>query len=228
MSLDKTKISIIIPCKDEAEGLRKIIRSIRKYSDDIIVMDGHSKDNTKQIVTEEKTRYFLDHGKGRGEAVRDGFKKAKNEYILVFDADGSSDYKDIPKILSPLFKENADLVIGSRRTGGSFDLKMDFMGLIRSSGSDFLVYLVNRRFNADFSDILFGFRALKKSKVAKLNLKANGHELEQEMVVNALKKGLKIVEVPSRENARKWGKSKLKTLTGIKFIFHLLNALYFS
>lgn len=226
MRYDKNKVSIVIPCKDEAEGLKKIIQSAKPYSNDIIIMDGHSKDNTKDIVLKENVRYFLDHGQGRGEAVRDGFKKAKNEYILVFDADGSSDYRDIPLILSPLFKKNADLVIGSRRTGGSFDLKMDFQGLLRSSGSDFLVLLVNKRFNSDFSDILFGFRALKKSSLRKLNLKANGHELEQEMVVNALKNKLKIVEIPSRENARKWGKSKLKTITGVKFIFHLLQALY--
>lgn len=227
MKYSKNKVSIVIPCKDEAEGLRKVIQSAKPYSSDIVIMDGHSKDNTKDIALKENVRYFLDHGKGRGEAVRDGFKKAKNEFILVFDADGSSDYKDIPLILSPLFKKNADLVIGSRRTGGSFDLKMNFQGLLRSSGSDFLVYLVNKRFKSDFSDILFGFRAVKKSSLRKLNLKANGHELEQEMVVSALKNKLNIVEVPSRENARKWGKSKLKTITGVKFIFHLLKALYF-
>lgn len=226
MGYNKNKVSIIIPCKDEAEGLKKIIQSVKPYSNDIVIMDGHSKDNTRDIALKEKVRYFLDHGKGRGEAVRSGFNKTKNEYILIFDADGSSDCRDIPLLLSPLFKESADLVIGSRRTGGSFDLKMDFHGILRSSGSDFLVLLVNKRFNADFSDILFGFRALKKSSLKKLNLKANGHELEQEMVVNALKNKLKIVEVPSRENARKWGKSKLKTITGVKFIFYLLRALY--
>ncbi len=228
MRYNKDKVSILVPCKDEAEGLEKVLKSIKAYSNDIIVIDGHSKDNTKAIAKKVNARYILDHGKGRGEAVRMGFKKAKYEYILIFDADGSSDYKDIPKILTPLFEEKADVVIGSRRTGGSFDLKMDFQGLLRSSGSDFLVYLLNKRFSSNFSDILFGFRALRKSSISKLNLKANGHELEQEMVVNALKKGLKIVEVPSRENARKWGKSKLKTITGVKFIFHLLNALYFS
>lgn len=227
MKFNKNKVSIIVPCRDEAEGIKKILNSIKPYSNDIIVIDGHSKDNTKEIVLKENLKFYLDNGKGRGAAVRFGFKKAKNDIILVFDSDGSSDYKDIPLLLNPLFENKSDFVIGSRRTGGSFDLKMDFQGLLRSSGSDFLVYMVNKKFNTDFSDILYGFRAIKKTAVKKLNLKANGHELEQEMVVNALKKKIRILEVPSRENARKWGKSKLSTITGIKFIFHLINALYF-
>lgn len=227
MRYDKNKVSIVIPCKDEAGGLREILVSVKPYSDDIIVLDGHSKDNTKEIVLKEKARYFLDSGKGRGEAVRMGFKKAENQYIVVFDADGSHNEKDIPKLLVPLFTNKADIVIGSRRKGGSLDLNMDFWGIVRSGGSDFLAYLVNKRFNTEFSDILYSFRAVKKSAIKTLHLKANGFELEQELVAKGLKKKLKIVEIPTRENARKWGKSKLRTITGIKFIFHLLNELYF-
>lgn len=165
MRYDKNKVSIVIPCKDETEGLRKILISVKPYSNDIIVLDGHSKDNTRELVLKEKARYFLDNGKGRGEAVRLGFKKAENEYIVAFDADGSHNEKDIPKLIAPLFINKADIVIGSRRKGGSLDLNMDFWGIVRSGGSDLLAYLVNKRFNTELSDILYSFRAVKKSAV---------------------------------------------------------------
>jgi glycosyltransferase involved in cell wall biosynthesis len=224
---DKNKVSIIIPAKNEGEGLLKILRSIKPYGSEIIVVDGHSTDNTRHITKVFGAKYILDNGIGRGDGVRIGINKAKNPYLLFFDADGSHNPKEIPSLLIPLFKNEADVVIGSRRTGGSFDLNMDFWGIARSGGADFLAYLVNKRFNTGYSDILFSFRAIKKSVAKKLDLAANGFEIEEELVVKTLKKGYRLKEVPTRENARKWGKSKLHTITGIKFVFYLIKELYF-
>ena len=145
---------------------------------------------------------------------------------MLFDADGSHNPSDIPKLVSPILKNKVDLVIGSRRTGGSFDLNMSFAGILRSGGADLLAYMVNKKFNTNLSDILYSFRAVRKSSIKDLKLKANDFCIEQEMVVKALKNSVRLLEVPSRENARGWGKSKLKTITGIKFIFHLLYNLY--
>jgi glycosyltransferase involved in cell wall biosynthesis len=221
------KVSVIIPAKNEGEGLIKILQSVNPYVDEIIVVDGHSTDNTRAITKAFGANYILDHGIGRGDAVRLAIKKAKNPYLLFFDADGSHNAREIPLLLNPLFKNQADAVIGSRRTGGSFDLNMDFWGIARSGGADFLAYLVNKRFGTKYSDILFSFRSVKAPVARKLNLKANGFEIEEEFVVKCLKKGYRLLEVPTRENARKWGKSKLHTVTGIKFIFFLIKELYF-
>lgn len=226
MRYDKNKVTIIVPAKNEGEGLKRILTSIKPYAKEIIVVDGHSTDDTKEITLKSGALYFLDNKKGRGDAVRIGIIKAKGDYLLFFDADGSHNAKEIPSLLTPLFKDQADVVIGSRRTGGSFDLNMDFFGIIRSAGADFLVYLVNKHFNTKYSDILFSFRAIKKSTAKKLKLTANGFEIEEELVVKTLKKKYRLIEVPTRENARMWGKSKLHTITGIKFIFFLLKELY--
>lgn len=226
MKYPKSKVSIVISAKNEAGGLDKIIKSIKKYSDDIIVVDGHSNDGSKEICLQNKVRFYLDNKKGRGDAVKIGLKQAKNEIVVLFDADGSHNPLDVPNLVDPIVRKKADVVIGSRRTGGSYDLNMNFAGILRSGGADFLAYMVNRKFNTNFSDILYSFRAVRKSTVKKLHLKADDFCIEQEMVINALKKSIKIIEIPSRENARKWGKSKLKTITGVKFIFHLLYHLY--
>lgn len=222
----KNKISIIIACKNEGEGIGKIIKSIKKYSNDILVVDGHSNDGTKEISLRLGARFFLDNKKGRGDALKIGIKNAKKPILVFFDADGSHEASDIPALTRPLFVNKADLVIASRRTGGSFDINTNFAGVIRSAGSDFLVTLVNQRFNTNITDILYSFRAIKTSCARKLKFRSNDFGIEQEMVVACLKKGYKISEIPSREKARGWGSSKLRTITGIKFIYSLLVQLY--
>lgn len=223
---NKSKVTVIIPARNEGEGLLRILKSVKPYAGEIIVVDGHSTDSTKEITQKFRARYILDNGVGRGDAVRIGIKKAKNPYLLFFDADGSHNPREIPSLLNPLFQDKADAVIGSRRTGGSYDLNMDFWGIARSGGADFLAYMVNRRFKTQYSDVLFSFRSIKKPVALKLGLKADGFDIEQEFVIKCLKKKYRLIEVPTRENARKWGKSKLHTVTGIKLIFLLVRELY--
>lgn len=227
MSYDKSKISIVIACKNEGEGIGKILKSVKKYSSDIIVVDGHSSDGTKEKVKEFGARFFLDHKKGRGDALKIGIKKARKGVIVFFDADGSHNEKDIPSFVSPILKKEADLVIGSRRTGGSADLTVNLTGIIRSAGCDFLVAMVNHKFKTHLTDILYSFRTIRTSTAKSLHLESNGFGIEQEMVVTCLQKGYEVKEIPSRERARGWGKSKLKTITGIKFIYSLVKQLYF-
>lgn len=226
MRYDKSKVTIVIPTKDEGEGIRRILKSVKPYAHEIIVVDGHSKDETKKIAIEENVKFILDNGLGRGDGVRLGIKAAKSEIVVLFDADGSHEAKDIPKFILPILQKKADLVIGSRRTGGSFDINMNFTGVMRSAGSDFLVSLVNHRFKTNLSDILYSFRAIRKIAAKKIDLSSNDFCIEQEMVVACLKRGYKIKEIPSREKARLWGESKLHTLTGIKFLLILLRDLY--
>ena len=222
----KLPISIVIPTKNEGAGLEKIIRSVKKYGSEIIVVDGHSLDATQQIAKREKVKYLLDHGLGRGDAVRLGIAAATNETVVLCDADGSHEATDIPRFAAPIMDGQADVVIGSRRTGGSFDLNMNFAGILRSAGADFLAYLVNRRFHTQLSDILYSFRAVKRSTALKMHLTADDFAIEQELVAKCLKQGHKLLEIPSREKARGWGKSKLQTITGIKFIWLLFKELY--
>jgi len=202
MSYDKSKVSVIVACKNEGEGIKKILDSVKNYSDDIIVIDGHSNDGTEEKVIKFGARFFLDNKKGRGDALRIGIEKAIGEVLVLFDADGSHEEKDIPNFVEPIFKKKADLVIGSRRTGGSYDINVNLTGIIRSAGCDFLVSLVNNKFKTNLTDILYSFRAIRKSTAQKLNFKSNDFGIEQEMVVACLKKGYKVKEIPSRERAR--------------------------
>lgn len=224
--MKKLKVSVVVPTKNEAQGLGRVIKSLKRYCNEIIVVDGHSNDGSKEIAKKARVKFYLDHGKGKGDAIKLGLKQATGDIIVIFDSDGSPNAADIPKLVKEI-KKGADMVLTSRRTGGSFDFEITPGGIIRTFGSDLMAYLVNMKFRTNLSDVLYNFRAIK-SKVAKnLPLTANGFDIEQEMLVRALQNGYKVTEIPSRENARKWGRSKLRTLMGIILLGRLIQILYF-
>ena len=227
MRYDKNELTILVPTKNEGEGIEKVIKSLKPYSEEIIVVDGHSNDGTAEIAKKHACQFFLDHGLGKGDGVRLGLSKARREVVLIYDGDGSSDIKDIPHLVEPIFSDKADLVIGSRRTGGTFDTNPVLTGIVRTAGADLLAALLNHRFGTKFTDILYSFRAIRRSIVAKLDLRANDFTIEQEMIIKSLKKNFRVLEIPSREKARQWGTSKLKTVSGINMLFHLLKECYF-
>jgi len=217
----KKSLSIVLPVKNEGKNLKKIIPILKKFSNDIIVVDGNSNDSTKKICHLEKVKYILDNNLGKGDAQRIGAISAKNYYILFFDGDGSHDANDVTKLYKKISKNNLDFVICSRKTGGSFDLtsNISFVGFLRSAGCDFLTLLFNKLFSTRFSDILYSLRIVKKEFFLELNTKQNGFGIEIEMLALAVIKNKKIAEIPSKEYARVYGHSKLKTLIGIYFIF---------
>jgi dolichol-phosphate mannosyltransferase len=215
-------VTIIIPAKNEGEGIGKIIKSAQPYSDDIIVVDGHSNDGTREITKEMGALFSLDNGKGKGDAMQVGVQLAKYDNILFYDADGSHNPADIPKICEYIGSGKADMITCSRRTGGSYDLDISLKGIIRSAGSDLLAILVNYRFGCDLSDVLYSFRAVTKKMFLDLNITENGFGVEQQMIIHCLKKGYSIYEMPSQELKRQWGTSKLNTIVGIYFIAMIL------
>jgi len=229
MSFDKSKVSIVVACKNEGMGLENILHSVKDYADEIIIVDGHSKDGTEEIANQFKARFFLDNKKGRGDALKIGIANAKNEIIVFFDADGSHETADIPSLVEPILQKRAEMVIGSRIAGGCLDVDFSSIGgIVRVCGANFMVYLVNRRFKETLTEILYSFRAIRTDTARNLNFKADDFAIEQDMVVRCLKNGCKVMEVPSREKARAWGKSKLKTSTGFKLLFNLVRDLYFG
>jgi glycosyltransferase involved in cell wall biosynthesis len=228
MNYNPQKVSIIILAKNEAQGLRKIIKSVKRYGKEILVIDGNSKDNSEEIALKEGVRFIRDNGLGRGDGLKLGIQHATSEILVFFDADGSHEALDIPRLVMPILTNKADMVISSRRTGGSFDMDLNFTGLIRSFGSDVLTMIVNYAFKKNLTDILYSFRAIRRETAKELHLRANDFCIEQEMIVSCLKKKKRLLEIPSREKARAWGSPKLQTITGINFIFQLFYVIYFS
>jgi len=211
MENKKYTVSLVIPAKNEEGGIAEIIDQSKNFVDEIIVIDGHSNDRTRELALAKGAKVFLDNQKGKGDAYKVGIKKATGDIIVFIDADGSHDPTQIPALVEPLMKDEADFVIGSRFKGGSDEWKGDLNTYLRAIGGGFLILMINYIWGAELTECLNGFRAIRRKAALQLNLKANDFDIEQHMVVQCLKKKLRVKEVASHEYERKWGASKLPT-----------------
>ena len=223
-------LSIIVSAKEEGENLKNILPKLKKKTEDVLVVDGHSKDDTKKICITNNVKFLLDNGLGKGDAQRIGAFNAKNDILIFYDADGSHDPKDIDILFEKVDNYDSDLVVCSRKKGGSLDLtaNITFIGFIRSTGCDFLTLLFNKMFKTKFSDILYSLKSIRRSKFIELKTTENGFGIEIDILIKSVKKGLKIDEIPSREYARVHGSSKLNTFFGIYFIYQILREKFFT
>jgi len=216
-------LSIIVASKKEYENLKTILPILKGKSDDVVVVDGHSNDGTKELCLLNKVNFVLDNGLGKGDAQRVGSITAKYDYIIFYDADGSHDPNDIENLYNDITSEKFELIICSRKKGGSLDLSGNttFTGLIRSTGCDFLTLLFNKLFKTEFSDILYSLKSINKKNFISLGTTENGFGIEIDIVAKSIKKKYRIKEIPSRENARVHGESKLSTPFGVYFIYQI-------
>ncbi len=201
--------TLVICCKNEAPSLAAVINKAKPYVHEIIVIDGHSTDGSRTIAKNAGVKVFEDNGKGKGAAIQLGIQKASGDIIIFMDADGSHKASDIPKLTKPIHKNKADLVIASRGIGGSNELHGDFEKTLRLIGSAIITQIINWRYHAHITDSQNGFRAIRRSVAKSLNLQANSFAIEQEMLMQILKRNAKVSETGSHEFARKYGNSKI-------------------
>jgi glycosyltransferase involved in cell wall biosynthesis len=214
-------VSVVIPARNEERNLEHVFGTIPEWVDEVILVDGHSTDET--VATAQRLYPALkvvhQQGQGKGDALQAGFAAAKGEIIVMMDADGSTDGSEIPRFVAALMT-GADFAKGSRFAsgGGSDDLTFS-----RHLGNKFLSGLVNKLFGTRYTDLCYGYNAFWAKHVCKLNLACDGFEVETVMNVRAAKAGLVIQEIPSYEHLRLHGMSNLRVVRdGIriaKFIF---------
>lgn len=222
------RISIVIPTKNESGDIGDVIDTARGYGDEVMVVDGGSKDNTREIAASKGARVLLDSGEGKGAAIRLGIKEAAHDIIVFMDADGSHDAADIPRLTAPIEKGEADMVIGSRMRGGSDELHGNAKELIRLWGSGVITLAINTRFGKEITDYQNGFRAIRTDIARRLTLKEKHTTIEQEMSIACLKNGFRIAEVPTHEYRRRHGESKVNALKqGPRYVYSLAKNLFF-
>jgi glycosyltransferase involved in cell wall biosynthesis len=202
-------ITVVVPTRDEEGLVVEIIDSVRPYADEVLVVDGHSRDRTRDLATQRGARVILDRGKGKGDALRLALDEAAGDIVVFIDADGSHEPKDIPAMVAPILAGRSDLVIGSRGKGGSDELHGTLGQLVRYVGSQLIMLAINYRWNVRLTDSQNGFRAIRKDVGRRLRLTSNLTTIEQEMLMKALKNGFRVSEIPSHEYERKWGTSKV-------------------
>ena len=200
------KVSVVIPTLNEEKNLPKVMKELPKNIDEIIVVDGHSRDRTLEIAKRYGAKVLFDDI-GKGSALRKGMEAARGDIIITMDADYSHKSSEIGLLIEGI-KSGFDICMGSRfiQGGGTED-----MPWYRRFANKLFVFLVNLTWGMNYSDICYGYRSFRKNCVKKLNLKSEGFSIEAEISIKAAKYGLKVLEVPSLEKRRNFGESKLRT-----------------
>ena len=203
-------VSIVIPTLNEEENIGSLLKEVENQlssrDHEIIVVDGHSSDRTVQIAKRLGARILYDDF-GKGSALIKGLGSARGGVLVSMDADLSNEPKEL-RLLIDAIDIGYDLCMGSRFLvgGGSEDIP-----LIRVLGNKFFVTLVNLIFHANYTDMCYGYRSFRKGVPQRLGLREKGFGIETEININAIKKGFRVVEVPSTEKRRAAGEGKLRT-----------------
>lgn len=201
-------ISVVIPARNEAQNLHYVLPRIPSIVSEVILVDGNSTDETIAVAQTllPSIRVIQQCGRGKGDALRAGFAACTGDIIVMLDADGSADPREIPCFVEALIA-GRDFAKGSRfiRGGGSHDIT-----LVRQWGNFWLNSLVNILFFARFSDLCYGYNAFWKHCLDYVKIDCDGFEVETLLNLRIHKANLKIVEVASFEYQRIYGESNLR------------------
>ena len=215
-------VSVIVPTLNEAANLQYVLPMIPSWVFEIILVDGRSTDSTIDVALAlcPTAKVIYQTGKGKGDALREGFRAATGDIIVMLDADGSTLPSEIPGYVGALLA-GADFAKGSRfaQGGGSEDISF-----FRWFGNSGFVVLGNLLFRGRYTDLCYGYNAFWRHHLQLLALDADGFEIETMMNLRALCRGLRVVEVPSFEARRRYGQSRLRAIPdGLRVLRTILN-----
>ena len=190
------KVVVGIPAYNEEKNIAKIIVSLKKMADRIIVCDDGSADSTSTIA-ESLGAIIIKHHKnlGYGSAIRDIFLKAREinaELLVTIDADGQHKIEDIKKVIKPVVDGQADISIGSR-----FLEESDNAPKYRKLGIKIITKVTNSSLTEKITDAQSGFRAYNSKVLQSLTPSDSGMGISTEILIKSSRLGLKIAEVPT-------------------------------
>lgn len=213
----RPSVSIVVPARNEARNLQVVLPTL-PLDAEIIVVDGHSTDDTEQVVQRLRpdARFLQQTRKGKGNALAVGFAAASGDIIVMFDADGSADPAEIDRFVGTLLA-GADFAKGSRVMPGGSSADLTFH---RDIGNRALTMLTNVGFRTRFSDLCYGYNAFWSDVLPYLDLPdpeptdtsmvwGDGFEIETMINCRVAAAGLRVTEVPSVELERRFGESNL-------------------
>ena len=199
---DRTDVCVLVPTLEEAGTIGEVVEGFRRVGfDDVLVVDGGSRDGTREIAAEHGARVITQSGSGKGQAVREAIGEIDRPYVLMADGDGTYRPEDADTMLEPLFEGRAEHVIGNRFT----DMEPGAMTRLNGAGNR----LINRLFavvhGRRLGDILSGYRAFTRSSVERFRLDADGFGIETELAAECVRHGVATEVVPIRYLARPGG-----------------------
>ena len=226
-------ISIVIPTLNEAISIGSCIDKAHNALQclhipyEIIISDSHSTDATVAIAQNKGAHIVYQPLLGYGNAYHKGLAATQGEIIVIGDADNTYDFGDIPKFIQPLLENQADLVIGNRLNATIEKGAMPWTH--RYIGTPFMTATLNMLFKTTIKDSNCGLRAFRKAHYEKLQLKSPGWEYATEMLIQAGKQNLRILNIDITLHCDMYGrKPHLTPWSAAAYSFILLLKKYFS
>jgi glycosyltransferase involved in cell wall biosynthesis len=203
-------ITALVCTLNEEESLPHTLPRIPAWVDEVLLVDGHSSDETVAVARKLRPdiRVVYQPGKGKGDALKHGVREAQGDIIVTLDADGETDPEKIPCFIEPLLK-GYDFVKGSRLARG----RPRRMPRYRWFGNKVLALTFNILYGTQYTDICSGYNAFWKHVFLQVPLTYDTFQMEQQLLARAHKARLKVTEVVHSNDGRIAGTSKT---SGIK------------
>lgn len=215
-----SRITAILPAFNEEVSIGSVVLQARRYVDRVIVVDDGSSDRTAEVAEQagaEVIRHSVNRGKGV--ALKTGFESLNGEKVVItMDTDGQHNPSDIPMLIEPILKGEADMVNGSRYINGN---KKD-TPLYRRLGQIMLDNATRLDSGLNITDSQSGFRAFAANTKDVFRFKAKGLAIESEMLTDAANAGLRIKEVEIGVRYDVDGSSENPVSHGVKVLVKIL------
>jgi hypothetical protein len=214
-------VSIIVPARNEAGNMKGVLKQIPKLGSqtEVIFVEGNSKDGTCEVIEKEIKKYkgplsvslHQQKGKGKGDGVRLGFSKAKNDMLMILDADLTVDPSELPKFYNAVASGKTDFVMGSRLI---YPMEEQAMRTLNYFGNKFFSSAFTFLLGQRIKDTLCGTKVLLKKhyKEIEKNRRYFGNFDpfgDYDLIFGASKLNLKIVEIPIRYKERTYGTTNI-------------------
>jgi glycosyltransferase involved in cell wall biosynthesis len=195
------KLSVVIPCFNEAATIESIIGAVRDSSyapKEIVVIDDCSSDGTQEILEKLKARGWIDHlvhheiNQGKGAALRTGFRQVTGDIVIVQDADLEYDPAEYPRLVKPILDGKADVVYGSRFIGDRPHRVLYFWHRV---GNGILTLLSNMLTNLNLTDMETCYKVFKRNIIQSINIEEARFGFEPEITAKIARMGCVIYEV---------------------------------
>ncbi|MCS7130785.1 MAG: S-layer glycoprotein N-glycosyltransferase AglJ [Archaeoglobaceae archaeon] len=201
------KVTVVVPTLNEEKGIGGVVRDFKNLGYEVLVVDGGSRDRTREIAEKNGARVIIQSGKGKGQAIAEAFSALDSDVIVLVDGDGSYPAEEVHKVLEPIEKDLADHVIGNR----FHSYEKGAFTRLNLLGNKILNFFFRFAYGISLSDVLSGYRALKREVYKNVEIKKSGFEVEVELTVETLAKGFRVSEVPISYRKRE-GKTKLRPI----------------
>ncbi len=217
-------LTLVIPAKNEKDSLPKVLNELKNYSLKILIILEKEDKETIQSARSYNCEILYQNGKGYGDALIYGINSVKTELFCIFNADGSFNPNELPKMLEQMTFEKADFIFGTRYEK---DCGSDDDTIITLIGNFIFTKIGILFFRLNITDILYTYLMGKTSKAKDLKLKSKDFKFCVELPIKAQRKGHKLVTSKAYERSRIGGKKKVNAFRDGLIILMYMIKLFF-